>query len=262
VLVAGPHLFELFRWVEGQRCSGSEAAVANAGAQLAHLHRLAPPAADFSAIPAGGFHDAEPVRRHLEQLGQSAAPRCATAWQSACARLLESYHRAGLRVDRQGFAAWPLCINHGDWHPGNLLFREAALAAVLDFDALQVAPAAADAANGLLQFSLVAGDPRPEYWPAHCEHRRLIHFWDGYCRISQLPRESVAVIPDLMVETLIAETVLPVAATGIFDQPHGLDFLLMIRRKVEWLEAHRSLLIESLDAVVRACRDKMIKAPS
>jgi hypothetical protein len=41
---------------------------------------------------------------------------------------------------------------------------------------------------------------------------------------------------------MIAEAVLPIAATGFFGHLHGTDFLLMIRRKAEWLDKHRDQL--------------------
>ena len=49
---------------------------------------------------------------------------------------------------------------------------------------------------------------------------------------------------DLMIETMIAEAVLPVAATGFFGHLHGSDFLLMIRRKADWLSKNRDKLTE------------------
>jgi len=47
-----------------------------------------------------------------------------------------------------------------------------------------------------------------------------------------------------MIETMIAESVLPIAATGFFGHLHGTDFLLMIRRKAKWLTKNRDQLTE------------------
>ena len=165
-------------------------------------------------------------------------------------------------MNQYGFDRWPQHVNHGDWHPGNLLFQGDQVAAVLDFDTIQIVPAVADLANGLLQFSLVASDPRPSHWPAHCDHRRLLHFWNGYCRVAPLSPTEIAALPDLMVETLIAEAVLPIAATGVFDQPHGLDFILMIQRKVNWLIAHRQTLVQALQSVQDGHQGTVSKAAS
>jgi len=41
-----------------------------------------------------------------------------------------------------------------------------------------------------------------------------------------------------MIEALIAEAVLPIAATGSFGPFAGFGFVRMVRRKVEWMQAH------------------------
>jgi hypothetical protein len=51
---------------------------------------------------------------------------------------------------------------------------------------------------------------------------------------------------DLMIETMIAEAVLPIAATGFFGHHHGADFLKMIHRKSQWLKANRGQLTNSM----------------
>ena len=51
-----------------------------------------------------------------------------------------------------------------------------------------------------------------------------------------------------MIETMIAEAVLPIAATGFFGHLHGTDFLLMIRRKAEWLSKNRDKLTELISS--------------
>ena len=51
---------------------------------------------------------------------------------------------------------------------------------------------------------------------------------------------------DLLIETRIAEAVLPVAATGFFGNLSGLDFLKMIQRKAEWLNKNRKKLTEAI----------------
>lgn len=262
LLTEGRCLYELFHWIEGTRCNGSQAATATAGRQLAHLHRHAGPVPESLDFPLGGVHDADRVRQHLKKMGLQQGCVDLPAWRGSVDQLMVHYNSMSVQVNQQGFDCWPVCANHGDWHPGNLLYRGDTVVAVLDFDALQVAPSVADVANGLLQFSLVAGDPRPACWPAQCDHRRLLHFWDGYSRVLPLRSEQVVAIPALMAETLVAEAVLPIAATGIFDQPHGLDFLQMILRKVKWLVAHQSNLIDALQSVQGSHPSEASKAAS
>ncbi len=262
LLTQDRYLYELFHWVEGARCNGSQAAIACAGRHLAQLHLHAGAVPESLEFPLGGFHDAARVRQHLKKMGLPSGSANSPAWRDAVAQLMVHYNGMSVQVNQLGFDDWPICANHGDWHPGNLLYRGDDVAAVLDFDALQVAPPVADVANGLLQFSLVAGDPRPAFWPAQCDHRRLLHFWEGYSRVFPLRSEHVAALPALMVETLVAEAVLPIAATGIFDQPHGLDFLQMILRKANWLVKHQPNLIDALQSVQDGRPSEASKAAS
>ena len=52
----------------------------------------------------------------------------------------------------------------------------------------------------------------------------------------------------LMVEALIAESVLPIAATGSFGRYHGFRFMKMVRRKTAWLLENADRLATSLTA--------------
>jgi hypothetical protein len=45
---------------------------------------------------------------------------------------------------------------------------------------------------------------------------------------------------------MIAEAILPVAATGFFGNLSGLDFLRMIQRKTEWLDENRDKLTQAI----------------
>ena len=49
-----------------------------------------------------------------------------------------------------------------------------------------------------------------------------------------------------MIETMVAEAILPVAATGFFGNLSGLDFLKMIQRKAEWIDSKRDELTQAM----------------
>jgi hypothetical protein len=49
-----------------------------------------------------------------------------------------------------------------------------------------------------------------------------------------------------MAETLVAEAVGPIAATGRFAGIDGGPFLAMIARKTRWIQAHADNLVRSL----------------
>ncbi len=236
------HLYELFAFVTGSRYDGSPQATAEAARQLARLHGIL---ADFSwplQAPTTSFHDSSVVRRQLKAAGSRKTARPSKELSRVTDTLSEFYNAAAVRVNEQGFDNWPRQIVHGDWHPGNMLFDGPRLVAVLDFDSVRLAPTVTDLANGMLQFSIVGGRPHPADWPAYLDHTRLAQFADGYRRVRRLPRQQLSAVTDLMVEAMITEAIVPIAATGLFGNLSGVDFLKMIHRKVDWLVTNRERL--------------------
>jgi hypothetical protein len=53
-------------------------------------------------------------------------------------------------------------------------------------------------------------------------------------------------IPHLMCEAMIAEAVLPIAATGSFGNIDGFPFLKMVETKVNWICSHQQQLRDVL----------------
>jgi homoserine kinase type II len=145
-------------------------------------------------------------------------------------------------VNQLGFDSWDTQIVHGDWHPGNMLFRDNKIVAVLDFDSVKIAPAVTDLANGLLQFSIVADRPKPSDWPDYFDQAKIDWFLTGYRQQLQLTENWRKALVDLMIETMIAEAVLPIAAAGFFGHLSGTEFLGMINRKANWLCKNREKL--------------------
>jgi len=54
------------------------------------------------------------------------------------------------------------------------------------------------------------------------------------------------IIPWLMIEALVAESALPIAATGSFGRIEGYGFLQMIERKVRWVRQHVTQLVQAV----------------
>ena len=166
--------------------------------------------------------------------------------QATAETLMELYNTSSVRVNELGFDSWAEQVVHGDWHPGNMLFSRRKLTAVLDFDSVRVAPTVTDLANGMLQFSIVGNRPNPADWPAYLDQAKLVQFLGGYREVIKLDKNELNSLLDLMIETMIAEAVLPVAATGFFGHLSGADFLKMIRRKSEWLNKNRKKLTDAM----------------
>ncbi len=246
ILQLDHHIYELFKFVSGVRYDGSEEATADTGRQLANFHcYLADFAHEWKPLR-GSFHDATIVRRHLRTVGTDKVAGVSEQLLAIAEELMVLYNDSSVCVNELGFDSWPEQVVHGDWHPGNMLFSEKKLVAVLDFDSARLAPPVTDLANGMLQFSIIGGRPNPADWPDYFDEQKLIQFLNGYREVSKLDENKLSSLVDLMIETMIAEAVLPVAATGFFGNLSGSDFLKMIRRKADWLKKNRKRLSEKI----------------
>ena len=118
--------------------------------------------------------------------------------------------------------------------------------AVLDFDSIRIAPPITDLANAMLQFSIIGGRPNPAEWPDYFDEHKLTDVLTGYREVIELDKNKLDSLLDLMIETMIAEAVLPIVATGFFGNLSGMDFLKMILRKAKWLEANEGKLAHAI----------------
>ena len=242
------NIYELFKFVGGSRYKGSAEEIIDTGRQLAKFHQyLANFKFEWEPLKAS-FHDSTTVRGHLKTFASDSSPDSERPIQDVGGELMALYNRASVRVNQLGFDSWPQQVVHGDWHPGNMLFSNGKIVAVLDFDSAKIAPPVTDLANGMLQFSIVGDRPNPADWPDYCDQAKLIQFLNGYREVIKLTKNEAVSLLDLMIETIIAESVLPVAATGFFGNLSGVDFLKMIRRKADWIDKNRKKLTEAMGA--------------
>ena len=265
------HVYEFFRFVDGCRYDGSSEATVDAGRQLAKFHQCLTDFACQWKPLAGSFHDSTTVRKHLKGTptvlsraqhqrtagaktkstitGEPSREQPATNHERKIAEtLMTLYTGSSVRVNELGFDSWPQQIVHGDWHPGNMLFSDYQVIAVLDFDSVRLAATVTDLANGMLQFSIVGNRPNPADWPDYFDQAKLTQFLNGYREVIFLDKYQLNSLLDLMTETMIAEAVLPIAATGFFGNLSGADFLKMIQRKAEWLNKNHEKLTEAITA--------------
>ncbi|MHC4558376.1 MAG: phosphotransferase enzyme family protein [Planctomycetota bacterium] len=251
ILQLNNHIYEFFKFVTGVRYDGSSEATVDTGRQLADFHRhLADFAHEWQPLKAS-FHDSSTVRRHLKTIGSDRMAKPSRKLQATAEELMVLYNESSIQVNELGFDSWDQQVVHGDWHPGNMLFSEHKVAVVLDFDSIKIAPPITDLANGMLQFSIVGGRPNPADWPDYFNQDKLLQFLNGYKRVAfrkppLLDKNKLQSLLDLMIETMIAEAVLPIAATGFFGHLSGLDFLQMIRRKAQWLNKNRNKLTRTI----------------
>src|SRR4029077_20742279 len=122
---------------------------------------------------------------------------------STVSTLYDAYETAAERVNDAGFYDWHHQIVHADWHPGNMLFSEGRVTAVINYDSLHMLPPVTDVANGALQFSIIGGAIDPRQWPAELDETRYRQFLLGYDQNNGFPAEQMRVLPQLMIEALI-----------------------------------------------------------
>jgi Ser/Thr protein kinase RdoA (MazF antagonist) len=238
-------VYEIFEYIPGQTYPQTLEATFDSGRILGLYHKLL---LDFKTDfqpPSGSYHLAPSVEAGLRQIPATLSGTTGDVDLAALLNfLLESYRYAADMVEQMGIEGWPKQIVHADWHPGNMLFRENHVVAVIDYDAARLLPRIVDIANGALQFSIIGGDEDIGKWPDYIDETRFKRFLRGYDEVMLLSQAEIRTIPFLMAEALIAEAVFPIAATGNFGRLEGLKFLQMVQRKVYWLTHNAQKLIE------------------
>jgi Ser/Thr protein kinase RdoA (MazF antagonist) len=235
-------IYEILNYVEGEPYDGSRLATISAGRWLCRFHEFLADYRPAYEVPRLNFHNNTGLRKDIQRLpaftnGSHISAQERDALSRIMGTLLTAYNEAAQEAKEAGHDAAAPVICHGDWHPGNMIFREGQVIAVLDYGSVRLMPALNDAAIGCLQFSLVAGRKKPGDWPDHFDMDRIGWFLSGYQPAPFWSDKTLGLIRSLMIEALIAEAVTPVAATGQFANHHGGDFLEMINRKVNWLRS-------------------------
>lgn len=249
ILVMDSKVYEMFEFISGAGYDGSLDATYHAGRILGLYHKLLENFQSEYQPPTGSYHNAGAIRKAIGNtvtslpLEQRPPAEIIT---STVHRLTETYQLCVEKVEALGIKNWPEQIVHGDWHPGNMLFQKRRVVAVIDYDAARLQQRVIDLANGALQYSILGSGDLPDKWPEYVDETRFKRFLRGYDSVSVIAKMEMQAIPYLMCEAMIAEAVLPIAATGSFGRIMGFPFLQMIERKINWILSH----IQELHAIL------------
>lgn len=155
-LVSG--VYEMFRFVAGERYDRREDSAFQAGGLLALMHTNTAELQPTRTPPAGTYHNRPGFSERLTAITTRIDDARAG---TICRSLGELYARAAHEGELCGVSAQPTRVLHADWHPGNMIFHPrgdpstsgARIASVVDFDSCRRGPLVVDVANGALQFA-------------------------------------------------------------------------------------------------------------
>lgn len=221
-------LYELYPYVEAEPFRPGDDSARTAGAVLARMHgvleRIRPPV----HTPTTGRGRVDRAFDHLD----SAAPEL----RHALDRLRHEWASALQKT--QGLDLRSTCLTHGDYHPGNTLWRGRQLVAVIDFETMRLAPFIEETALAALYFSLDTAGDDPADWPDGPDAGRIESFWAGYGASDRFVPALVEAAPWIMIEGLIAEAVPRACRGGGFRQQSAGEILPFIARTAAWLSEH------------------------
>ena len=250
MLVLNKNVYEMFEFIDGSAYDGSLDATTESGRTLGLYHKLLLGWHGDYAPPTGSYHNARAIHQAIRNT-VSALPIESRPPSDVLTATVKELEQAYIYCSRQtnalGLENWRPQIVNGDWHPGNMLFRNRHVSAVIDYDAARLQPRVIDFANGALQFSILGGGEVADTWPDYIDQSRFKRFMRGYDSVSVITKAEIKAVPFLMCEAMIAEAVLPIAATGSFGRFSGFSFLQMIDRKVKWVLGHMDELNSVLD---------------
>ncbi|MBN1942795.1 MAG: phosphotransferase [Phycisphaerae bacterium] len=240
MLVLHDRIYEMQEYIVGSIYDGSLPATEQGGHALGLYHKLLMDfESDFEPVTAS-YHNAKAIHQAIQKTASALQSRIEThpPLRETIQFLQNSYYHCAESVNNLGLRDWPMQIVHGDWHPGNMLFQDHLVVAVIDYDTARLQQRVIDLANGALQFSIVGGGANPADWPEHLDLERFGRFLAGYDAVNVITTDELRAIPFLMCEAMIAEAAIPIAQTGMFGRFDGGDFLTMIQKKVRWIFSH------------------------
>lgn len=228
------HVYELFVYINGQRFDPSRPEHARQLGEMLHRTHTAMDQVRPSFEPA--------VETETIDLARLGALRANAG--NLPGGLVEGYERVMNHAhDIAQANAKPPAIVHGDWHPGNMIFRDDTLIAICDFDNTRLGSRDRELAQALIHASLVAPKPGQTVSQTAPEpsRARLEGFWSGYRTRAEKPnpRTIAGLMPAVMIDEALA-------AIGPSLGEQHIPLLTGVWRKAGWLDEHQQQIVELL----------------
>ena len=244
-------VYELFKYIQGSRFDKTNPQAAEAGRVLAHFHDLLRTYPKDPSMQRRTYHVGSRVYEVLDELKGILQSQESESQLSGLDQTIEylthAYQQTYDAVERVELNSLPQCVVHGDWHPGNMLYKDDEIIAVIDFDSIRYSPRITDIANGALQFSMRMGElEKIESWGEGFRGRTIRTMVQSYNQFTQHPllASELAIVPHLMIEALIVESIVPIQQHGKFGTIPGSSFLKMVEQKVKWLTPRIERVVE------------------
>jgi len=244
-------IYELFKYIKGKRFDKTNPAAAEAGRVLAHFHDLLRDFPVDQVLKRPSYHQGDSIIRVLDEIMQVLQTKESSDTLEGVPETIEylkkQYAIANQIIDDVDFNSLPSGIVHADWHPGNMLYKDGEIIAVIDFDSIRVNPRITDIANGALQFSMRMGETEDvQLWKEGFRGQTIRSMIQAYEHFTQLPlmASERTIVPYLMVEALIVESIIPIHSTGSFGTILGSSFLKMVEGKLRWLDPRMQRITE------------------
>ena len=235
-------VYELFNWVFGQRWSSRVEEAAQVGAAIGSMLRAGAGFRGPGDALDASLHRSQALEVDPAELASfvlAAEPGAdAGSLAGACHALV---HRARIAAERlvADIDSLPRCFVHGDLHPGNVLFAEGRLAAVLDFDTTRIDLRVREVASALNAFgSESRSSDSPDQWAPGQHIDRMVAIVAGVRHGigGALAPQERRLLPWLMIEGCARESLERIIRTGRFDQHQAAPFLAYVERKTAWIE--------------------------
>ncbi len=238
------HIYELFVYIEGACFDRSPAMIGahaqQAGALLGEVHQV------LDTIPTSFEPAVEPTTIDLNraQLLDHLSTDIDTNQRDHLRRLLEYGSELA-----QANARHPALV-HGDWHPGNMIYRGTEIVAVCDFDNTRMGSRLREVAQAMVHFSLKAPTPGQRAQSCDPDPNRiaLIHFWRGYhCQTPSTCalKHCLGLMPAVMIDEALAS----ISSGNRPTANESSDAMLVaVARKSIWLDEHQHELLSALES--------------